>query len=341
MFMASLFLSFPAEMKGQDSIQIITVKRISQKEPFFKRFAAKFDMAPHYSNDMGVGIAFGYTFSKSFAVIGNATSKGYMLLGLHGEATAKSGKWDFNYKGFYNFAPSYFWGLGCAQADIAGNKTGYDQKKVLVHAEALYNFTPYFKLGPSVGYEQVKWTGLPEGDFSSLVFEYGLHARIDTRDSRISPSHGIFAGFRQRNYTDLSGSSSLQFCTYVPVWNGGVLAVDLYSIFAYGNVPVTMLPTIGGTERMRGYYYGRYRDNNIVSAQLELRQHIWKLLGCAIWGGGANLWGDYGNFSISNTLPNYGVGLRVAVTDQLKLRLDYGFGKKGQNAFIFSINEAF
>ena len=30
-----------------------------------------------------------------------------------------------------------------------------------------------------------------------------------------------------------------------------------------------------------------------------------------------------------------------AVTDQLKLRLDYGFGRKGQNAFIFSINEAF
>lgn len=334
-------VSFPCRVAGQDSIQVITVKRAPQKEPFFKRFAAKFDVAPHYSSEMGVGVAFSYTFSKGFALIGNATSKGYLLFGGHGAATTKNGKWNFIYNGYYNYAPSYYWGLGYGQANISANRSRFNQKKLSVHADALYNFTPHFKFGPSLGYEQVKWENFKDGNLSSMVLEYGLSAQFDKRDSKISPSRGVYAVARQRNYTNLSGSTSLQFCSYVPVWDGGVMALDMYSVFAYGNVPVTMLPTIGGTERMRGYHYGRYRDNNIVSAQLELRQHIWEMIGGAVWVGGANLWGDYGKFNIANTLPNYGIGARIAVTDQLKLRLDYGFGRKGQNAFIFSINEAF
>ena len=341
LLLSVLSLSLPFKVKGQDSVQVITISRAPQKAPFFERISGKFNAVPHYSNDMGLGIAFGYTCASEFALIGNVTTKGYMLLGAQGTARSRSEKWEFSYKGFYNYAPSYFWGFGYNQANKPGNKTDFNQKKLTLHADALYIISPCFKFGPSLGYEQVKWIGFPDGDISSIVLEYGLYAQADTRDSRVSPSRGVFAGLRQRNYTNLSGSTSLQFCTYAPLWNGGVLAFDIYSVFAYGNVPVTMLPTIGGTERMRGYYYGRYRDNNIVSAQLELRQHIWKMLSGAVWGGGANLWGDYGKFDIRNTLPNYGVGLRVAVTDQLKFRLDYGFGRKGQSAFIFSINEAF
>lgn len=334
-------VSLPCKVAGQDSIQVITVKRTPKKEPFFKRFSAKFDVAPHYSNEMGAGVVFSYTFSEKLAVIGNATSKGYMLLGASGTAASRNAKWEFNYNGFYNYAPSYFWGFGYGNANISANRSRFNQKKLFIHADALYNVSRHFKLGPSLGYEQIRWEDFKDGNLSSRVLEYGLSVQFDKRDSRISPSRGIYAVARQRNYTNLSGSTSLQLCSYVPVWNGGVLAMDIYSIFSYGNVPVTMLPTIGGTERMRGYYYGRYRDNNIVLAQLELRQHIWEMIGGAVWVGGANLWGDYGRFNIGNTLPNCGIGARIAVTDQLKLRLDYGFGRKGQNAFIFSINEAF
>ena len=334
-------VSLPCKVAGQDSIQVITVKRTPKKEPFFKRLSAKFDVAPHYSNEMGVGVVFSYTFSEKLVVVGNATSKGYMLLGGSGRTAGSGGKWEFNYYGFYNYAPSYFWGLGYAQANSSAERSRFNQKKLFIHADALYNVSRHFKLGPSVGYEQVRWEDFKDGDRSSLVLEYGLSAGYDRRDSKVSPSRGVYVLGRQRNYTNLSGSTSLQLCGYVPVWNGGVLAMDVYSIFSYGNVPVTMLPTIGGTERMRGYYYGRYRDNNIVAAQLELRQHIWEMIGGAVWVGGANLWGDYGKFNIGNTLPNYGIGARIAVTEQLKLRLDYGFGRKGQNAFIFSINEAF
>ena len=68
-------VTLPCKVTGQDSIQVITVKRTSKKEPFFNRFSAKFDIAPHYSNDMGVGVVFSYIFSEKLAVIGNATSR--------------------------------------------------------------------------------------------------------------------------------------------------------------------------------------------------------------------------------------------------------------------------
>lgn len=36
---------------------------------------------------------------------------------------------------------------------------------------------------------------------------------------------------------------------------------------------------------MRGYYAGRYIDNSQIAAQVEIRQHIYGRLGCAVWGG--------------------------------------------------------
>lgn len=40
-------------------------------------------------------------------------------------------------------------------------------------------------------------------------------------------------------------------------------------------------------------------------------------------------------------LPNYGIGYRWEFKKRMNVRLDYGFGKKDQNGFLFSINEAF
>ena len=337
----AFFLAVPYMVNGQDSVQVITIKRSPEKKKFFKSLALQFDAVPHYSNEMGLGVALGLNFTEKLSVIGNFTTKGYMLVGLDGAARSKSKKWEFNYKGFYNYAPSYFWGLGYDLANDNSNKTGFNQKKVSIHSDALYSFTPHFKLGPSLGFEWIKWDDFIYDNRSSGALELGLSAQLDTRDSKVSPERGVYARARQRYYTNQFGTTSLQLCTYAPLWDGGVLAMDLYSIFAYGNVPLTMLPTIGGTDRMRGYYYGRYRNNNIVAAQLEIRQHIWKMISGAVWGAGANLWGKYGKFNLGNTLPNYGAGVRFAVTDNLKLRLDYGFGRKGQSAFIFSINEAF
>lgn len=91
---------------------------------------------------------------------------------------------------------------------------------------------------------------------------------------------------------------------------------------------------------MRGYYGGRYIDNNMLSAQLELRQHIFDRIGCALWAGGGGVFSSYDNLRWKNILPNYGIGLRVEIKHNVNARIDYGFGK-GTGGFVFAIGEAF
>jgi Hemolysin activation/secretion protein len=97
---------------------------------------------------------------------------------------------------------------------------------------------------------------------------------------------------------------------------------------------------MGGTQRMRGYYEGRYTDNDMITFQVELRQRIWRRIGGVVWGGAGNVFNGIHRFDWSETLPNYGLGLRWELKKRVNVRFDYGFGKK-TNGFLLSINEAF
>lgn len=94
------------------------------------------------------------------------------------------------------------------------------------------------------------------------------------------------------------------------VWKGGLIATDLYAEFNSEGTPWPMLARMGGSQRMRGYYQGRYTDNDMITFQVELRQRIWRRIGCTVWGGAGNVFESLDRFDWSETLPNYGVGLR-------------------------------
>ena len=91
---------------------------------------------------------------------------------------------------------------------------------------------------------------------------------------------------------------------------------------------------------MRGYYEGRYNDNNMITTQLELRQQIWNRLGGVVWGGCGVLFATWDKFDPKEILPTYGVGLRWRVRNNSNIRFDVGFGRNCYG-FIFGINEAF
>ncbi|MDE7125701.1 MAG: hypothetical protein K2O12_04385, partial [Muribaculaceae bacterium] len=98
--------------------------------------------------------------------------------------------------------------------------------------------------------------------------------------------------------------------------------------------------TLGGSESMRGYYEGRYRDRNAIDLTVELRQHIYRRSGAVIWAGAGNVFPNLSSWRWKHTLPNFGVGYRWEFKHRMNVRLDYGFGRH-TSAFVFSINEAF
>jgi hypothetical protein len=130
------------------------------------------------------------------------------------------------------------------------------------------------------------------------------------------------------------------FDYYQPLWRGTVAAFDIYAQLWSQDTPWLLWSKIGGDNRMRGYYYGRYIDRNMATAQIELRQTIYGPISGVVWGGAGTIFSSFKHFDIEQLLPNYGLGLRVAAGEKASLRIDYGFGRHS-NGLVVSVNEAF
>jgi len=175
----------------------------------------------------------------------------------------------------------------------------------------------------------------------------GAILEYDSRDFIPSPFRGVYVSFQETLFPKGLGNcgktlwrTTFTADAYGQVWKGGVLAADLYAVFNSDGTPWPMLARMGGGQRMRGYYQGRYTDNDMITVQVELRQRIWRRIGCAVWGGAGNVFPSLSRFDWSQTLPNYGAGLRWELKKRVNVRLDYGFGKK-TSGFLLNINEAF
>ncbi len=114
-----------------------------------------------------------------------------------------------------------------------------------------------------------------------------------------------------------------------------------------GATPFYLLPQLGNDNIMRGYYLGRYRANNLIAGQTELRYRFNKHLGVVGFLGTGMVYNS-GNFRTGNLKPNYGIGARYFfdIEKGLGLRIDYGIGEKpaGEkriSGFYVSLSEAF
>ena len=119
-----------------------------------------------------------------------------------------------------------------------------------------------------------------------------------------------------------------------------MIALDLYADMWSWNTPWLFWAKMGGENRMRGYYYGRYTDRKMATAQLELRQTIFGPISGVVWGGAGSVFASHRLIDLKRLLPNYGVGIRVGALGTTSLRIDYGFGRHS-SGLVININEAF
>ena len=94
---------------------------------------------------------------------------------------------------------------------------------------------------------------------------------------------------------------------------------------------------------MRGYFYGRYRDINLSTLQLESRNHLFWRIGVSVFGGYSYIFDSIKESQAENLKLNYGLGLRFLVDkkDNINLRLDYARGENGQDGFYIAFGESF
>lgn len=292
-----------------------------------------------------------YFPQSAISVTAGISTKLFVFGAVTGLHYSPGGNFLIDYTLKYRYLPRYFWGLGYENGDDNGNKSSFKEQSLGFRTELLYRSVNGIRAGGIVGYDYFL-----SGDFSSpelignlplsnSAISLGGRFEYDTRDNISSPEHGMYIDLEQLFFIGLSNNApyyrtKITADFYFPLWEGGVAAIDLFGEFNYGDSPWMMWAQMGGEERMRGYYHGKYRDRNLISAQLELRQHIYKGHGAALWTGAGNIFHDFTQFNIANTLPTLGLGYRFTFFG-LILRADVGFGKAGQISFFAGVNQAF
>lgn len=322
---------------------------------------------PHYSSTEGFGIgviATGtYSMDKTDSILplsnvsiyGDFTTKGKVNVGIRGTNIFKKERYRLDYRIKTEFCPTDFWGVGFTEADIDANETSYKNVQIEAMGRFMFRIAPKTYLGPIANFKYMIAKDISAKEaphFEGLgrkvgATSVGLSFTYDSRDFMLNAYKGWFVqldqsftpSFLGNDYTFIS--TELTAATYAKLWKGAVLAAEVHTLLNYnGTPPWCMLSEVGSSYRMRGYYEGRYRDNNIVEAQLELRQNIKKRHGMVAWIGAAQVFSDWDKWRGSHILPNAGIGYRWEFMKRVNIRIDYGFTRNG-GGLIFNINEAF
>ena len=323
---------------------------------------------PHYSSTTGLGLGLLGTLTYSpcakdrltprsnASIYSDMTTGGFFLVGLKGTHFTKRGKTRTDYKVNVSTFKNSFWGIGYEAGKRDENETEFRRNKFNALLRFQWQPLKHVYVGPIVQYRWIQATEAEEkfyalnGGQPHIVraMTFGLSMTYDSRDFMLNATKGSFLqidqSFTPRGLTGKNygfSTTEFTFSTYKKIWKGGVLAYDLHSMFNYGHTPWALLSEVGGNDRMRGYYEGRYRDQHLVETQLELRQHIKGRNGAVAWVGLAEPFRSWKEFQWSHFLPNAGVGYRWEFKPRINLRLDVGFTKGGGAGFIFNLNEAF
>jgi outer membrane protein assembly factor BamA len=261
----------------------------------------------------------------------------------------KDEKWFSKGKIHYSQYPDYYYGIGSNAPDA--NKLVYDSNRFLFEAFALKKIGRKLFAGLNVkytNYSKVEYDNslmiCPELTSGSTL-GIGYSVLKDTRNSLLAPTKGAYIylntayNFAKNNYWELTLD-----LRYYKTWKDKfTVASRFINDFNFGRPPFYDYAVLGGDKFVRGYYYGRYRDNNLSSWQGEFRfPVIWKF-GLAVFGGVANIYSGANHFKPGNLKHNLGLGIRFLVDkkDKTNLRLDYAVGRNGNSGFYVSFGESF
>jgi outer membrane protein assembly factor BamA len=265
-------------------------------------------------------------------------------------------KYIFNQQFSYSYYPDNFWGLGKNTPN--SNKEPYDYKQFYIYLHPQRHLGRSYFLGILYELQNVWDVNYEPGglfDKESIVGRYGyivsglgMSITYDTRNNAFSPNHGAMLQFYFNHFDPWFGSD-YRYTNYVldlrkffGLGSGQVLALQAYGYFNTGTVPFRSLASFGGAYHMRGYYQGRFRDNDQGLLQAEYRLPVYWRFGLVGFGGVGNVASDLGNFDFTHVKYSFGAGIRFALnkSERLNLRLDYGVGH-GSSGFYFQLGEAF
>lgn len=186
--------------------------------------------------------------------------------------------------------------------------------------------------------------GQVPGSRSFRASGLGLLVNYDTRDNIFQPTGGSLHQAIFMSFPPLLGSQykfnqyQLDFRRYVEVNNGRILALQAWYSFTSGSPPFQYYAMIGGSDVMRGYFEGRYRDRNAMAYQAEYRIPLHRKLGIVLFGSAGQVGDKISSYAFNRFRYGGGLGFRYQLTEEgVNIRLDIAYGD--QAAWYFGLNE--
>jgi hypothetical protein len=268
---------------------------------------------------------------------------------------------------YFKDMPDNYWGVGFKKAAATRqgpDTTGYDRLWMQFNPKVVVQVKPNFFLGGLLDLNYTNATNLNpvmaqdpdvlEGGTTFVNTGAGVIFQYDSRDFPQNAFKGLFFEARVAAYGSWLGEPDHYLTTHLDLRYyatigprpGSTLAWNAQSYLEFGRTPWSELPLVGSPYDLRGYYWGRFRDQQATHAVVEYRYHfstkrpdrLYSRHGVVVWGG-LGFVGD--NFLEAPLLPNLGVGYRFEVQPRMNLRVDFGFGAFDSFGFYVNFLEAF
>jgi outer membrane translocation and assembly module TamA len=220
--------------------------------------------------------------------------------------------------------------------------------------------------GAAFSYENYRFQSGNEGPFipnpfsvfdrdGGQVLYLGLSQILDSRNSNTYATRGTYIKLGYSYAPDFFGgdnftgsSTKLDLRTFKSFDREKVLGIQgIYQSLQGSRAPFYLLPQLGNDMMMRGYYTGRYRDQNLLALQTEFRYRFIPRLGVAAFASAGTVYANR-QLSFRDIKPALGAGIRYFfdIDRGLSIRMDYAAGEKRpgekrQSGFYLSLGESF
>lgn len=287
------------------------------------------------------------------------TLRNQFLLTAEPQIYLNNEKYLIDGKFLFKIFPDYFWGIGNESADSL--QEDFNMQTTMLEVALLRRLKPNVNFGfeyvfhayDMKEYEQDGLVASTEHFQESIISSgFSMVINFDSRDNYQAPKEGSYYYLRSGIASKVLGSTwSFQYSTfdlrnYFKIKDKGrtTLACQVYLNFTTGRVPFQELSRYGGSIYARGYYLGRYTDNNMYVFQSELRQKLKGKWSMAVFGTAGDVYSDRNEIDLKKLKVSTGGGIRWQIRkgDPSLLRFDfaYGFATKGTGVY-FGVNEAF
>lgn len=303
----------------------------------------------------------------------NDTVRVFGFLTQKGQMMASVGASLYRDQGYMLLEPSVTFGksaetsYGLGSVSSSDSEESYETEFVSLKFGAGWNLLRESYFGPTIKFQSREYTDVSEAvnlrrylaandeKLESTRIGLGVQLKRDTRNNNFYPEKGVysvadFTVFDESWKSDYTFNLfTLEHRRFIPLDPRSVFAIQAKIKAASGHVPYDQLPSIGGSQSLRGVLQARFRDDLALSSQLEWRHILTQKIGVVAFTGFGDVFPSVDEVGVSDLKYAFGVGGRYALGQQqrINLSLDLGYSDAlgdaeadGFNVY-FQVGEAF